>query len=215
MDAAVLGDRLPEGAQKPLPRQTLFAVLALRELESWACRVSILWDAVTVPTVCASGAFGGRQKGVQQQFATQTFRVHWLGIDVWVQIEYGFDCFQVLCISCQASEPIRQKHYSAEKVGFPPIPERVSKSAENRTSCIKNAQKVRKNGGFPHFLALFVESAGTPLFLQINVFAVWALRLDRKYTIQVRFPEGPTIKKIWSRSKFSISIEIFDLARKF
>ena len=30
-----------------------------------------------------------------------------------------------------------------------------------------------------------------------------------------RFPEGPTIKKIQSRSKFSISIKIFDLARKF
>ena len=29
------------------------------------------------------------------------------------------------------------------------------------------------------------------------------------------FPEGPTIKKIRSRSKFSISIKIFDLARKF
>ena len=28
-------------------------------------------------------------------------------------------------------------------------------------------------------------------------------------------PEGPTIKKIWSRSKFLISIEILDLARKF
>ena len=28
-------------------------------------------------------------------------------------------------------------------------------------------------------------------------------------------PEGPTIKKIQSRSKFSISIEIFNLARKF
>ena len=29
------------------------------------------------------------------------------------------------------------------------------------------------------------------------------------------YPEGPTIKKIRSRSKFSISIEIFNLARKF
>ena len=29
------------------------------------------------------------------------------------------------------------------------------------------------------------------------------------------FPEGPTIKNIQSRSKFSISIEIFNLARKF
>ena len=44
------------------------------------------------------------------------------------------------------------------------------------------AQKVCKKCGFPHFLALILESAGTPLFVQINVFAVWALRLDRKYT---------------------------------
>ena len=29
------------------------------------------------------------------------------------------------------------------------------------------------------------------------------------------YPEGPTIKKIQSRSKFSISIEIFNLARRF
>ena len=35
---------------------------------------------------------------------------------------------------------------------------------------------------FLHFLALFLESAETPLFVQINVFAVWPLRLDRKYT---------------------------------
>ena len=38
---------------------------------------------------------------------------------------------------------------------------------------------------FPHFLALFLESAETPLFVQINVFAVWALRLDRKYTTKM------------------------------
>ena len=36
---------------------------------------------------------------------------------------------------------------------------------------------------FRHFSALFLESAETPLFVQINVFAVWPLRLDRKYTI--------------------------------
>ena len=36
---------------------------------------------------------------------------------------------------------------------------------------------------FLHFSALFLESAETPLFVQINVFAVWPLRLDRKYTI--------------------------------
>ena len=61
----------------------------------------------------------------------------------------------------------------------------------------EKCRKVRK----PHFLriftyflqksavfrtfcaaALFLESAETPLFVQINVFVVWALRLDRKYT---------------------------------
>ena len=31
----------------------------------------------------------------------------------------------------------------------------------------------------------------------------------------LKTPEGPTIKKIWYRSKFSISIEICDLARNF
>ena len=35
---------------------------------------------------------------------------------------------------------------------------------------------------FRHFLTLFLESAETPPFVQINVFAVWPLRLDRKYT---------------------------------
>ena len=43
----------------------------------------------------------------------------------------------------------------------------------------KECQKV----GFPHFLALFLEPAETPLFVQINVLAVRALTLDRKYTI--------------------------------
>ena len=38
----------------------------------------------------------------------------------------------------------------------------------------------------------------------------------RKDTVcQTPCPEGPKIKKNWSRSKLSISIEIFDLARKF
>ena len=57
-----------------------------------------------------------------------------------------------------------------------------AKSAENRTFCANSAHFLRKKCGFPHFLALFLESAETPLFVQINVFAVWALRLDRKYT---------------------------------
>ena len=44
----------------------------------------------------------------------------------------------------------------------------------------------RKKGGFPHFLALFLESAENPLLAQINVFAVWALRLDRTCTTLTR-----------------------------
>ena len=81
MDAAVLGDRLLKVTKAfPRPRQPLFAVPALRELES-ACRVSILLDAVTVPAVCFSGVFRGLLGGGgQQQFATQTLRVHLLGI---------------------------------------------------------------------------------------------------------------------------------------
>ena len=41
----------------------------------------ILWDAVTVPTVRFSWGFAGAVEGVQQQFATQTLRVHLLGIE--------------------------------------------------------------------------------------------------------------------------------------
>ena len=68
----------------------------------------------------------------------------------------------------------------------------------------KECHKVRKTAlsvhflhtkrGFLHFLALFLESAETPLFGQINVFAVWALRLDRQYTT-LGVPEGVNL---WS-----------------
>ena len=71
----------------PSPKKPLFAVPALRELKS-ACRLSILWDAVTVPTVCFSGTFGGSPKG-QQQSATQTLRVHLPGIDFRFQTRAG------------------------------------------------------------------------------------------------------------------------------
>ena len=84
-----------------------------------------------------------------------------------------------LCISCRASEPKRQKHWSAEKWGF----RRFQKEFQKMRKTALFAHFLRKKCGFPHFLALFLESAETPLFLQINVFAVWALRLDRKYTI--------------------------------
>ena len=61
-------------------RQALFAVPALREFES-ACRVSILCEGVTVPTVCFSGALRGSPGEGQQQFATQTLHVHLLGLE--------------------------------------------------------------------------------------------------------------------------------------
>ena len=40
-------------------------------------------------------------------------------------------------------------------------------------------------------------------------------QLPRRAFVCLLNPEGPTIKKIWSRSKFSISIEIFNLDRNF
>ena len=70
-----------------------------------------------------------------------------------------------LCISCRASEPKRQKTLICTKSGV---------SADSR--------KSTKKCGFGHFQALFLESAETPLFALINVFVIWALRLDRKYT---------------------------------
>ena len=58
----------------------------------------------------------------------------------------------------------------------------AKKRAKPHSLC-KECVKVRKKCGFAHFLVLFLESAETPPFVQINVFAVHALRLDRKYTI--------------------------------
>ena len=58
-------------------------------------------------------------------------------------------------------------------MGIPPIPERVPKSAHFLRTLYAKTQI---------FLAHFLESAETPLFVLINVSAVWALRLDRKYT---------------------------------
>ena len=70
----------------------------------------------------------------------------------------------------------------------------MPKSAENRTFCAKNAQKMRKKRGSPHFLALFGALSGiggNPLSVQINVFAVWPLRLNRKYTSLIWQSESP------------------------
>ena len=62
----------------------------------------------------------------------------------------------------------------------------MPKSAENRSFCAFFVHFLRKKCGSPHFSALFGTLSGiggTPLFVQINVFAVWPLRLDRKYAI--------------------------------
>ena len=76
----------------------------------------------------------------------------------------------VICTKSGVSADSRK---SAEKCGEPHF---------LRKKCTKSAQKVRFSALFAHFSALFLESAETPLFVQINVFAVWPLRLDRKYT---------------------------------
>ena len=55
---------------------------------------------------------------------------------------------------------------------------------------------MRKKCGFAHVLVLFLESQETPLFVQINVFAVRALRLDRKNT-QVYHVDPPKAHLAW------------------
>ena len=64
------------------------------------------------------------------------------------------------------------------KSGVSAIRERAPKSAQKCT--------------FRHFLALFLELAETPPFVQINVFAVWPLKLDRKYTSLVSWATQAT-----------------------
>ena len=76
---------------------------------------------------------------------------------------------QKLCMSCQATN-------LHKKWGF----RRFQKERQK----VRKTLLVRKKCGFAHFLVLFLESAETPLFVQINVFAVRALRLDRKYPSQ-------------------------------
>ena len=55
-----------------------------------------------------------------------------------------------------------------------------AKSAENRTSCVKKCAFFYAKSAVSALLALFLESAETPLF--VHIFAAWTLRLDRKYT---------------------------------
>ena len=85
-----------------------------------------------------------------------------------------------LCISCRASEPKRQKYESAQKVWFPLILERVPKSAEKCGKPHFLRKKCAKSAVCHTFWHSFWNWRKTPLFVQINVFAVWALRLDRK-----------------------------------
>ena len=67
----------------------------------------------------------------------------------------------------------------------------------SRIFCTLFAQKARFSGLFGHFLALFLESAETPLFVQTNVFAVWPLRLDRKYTKPVGILSSLNLHPSW------------------
>ena len=87
-----------------------------------------------------------------------------------------------LCISCRASEPKRQNINLHKKWGF----RRFQKECHKVRRTALFTHFLRKKCGFlhfSHFLVLFLESAETPLFVQINIFAAWALRLDRKYTM--------------------------------
>ena len=70
---------------------------------------------------------------------------------------------------CTKSGVSADSRKSAKKCGKPPF-------------CVKKCALFTQKVRFSALLALFLESAETPLFVQINVFAVWALRLDRKYT---------------------------------
>ena len=70
----------------------------------------------------------------------------------------------------------------------------------------------------------FCESSEVPGFLERGV-DLWGMSgelpatfgelLGKSGKLPGNLPRGPNDQKIWSRSKFSISIEIFDRARKF
>ena len=77
----------------------------------------------------------------------------------------------------------------------------VQHSAKNLLGDLCSHPPVTTFGDFP-----FVGSFPGP-WLPSTTIITKLILLD--------FPEGPTIKKIQSRSKFSISIEILNLARKF
>ena len=68
-------------------------------------------------------------------------------------------------------------------MGFPPVPERAQKSAQDRTFCALFVHFLCEKCGLAHFVVLFLKLAETPLFAHFNVFAFWALRPEPKYTI--------------------------------
>ena len=82
-----------------------------------------------------------------------------------------------------------------------------------RIFCTLFAQKVRFSALFAHFSALFLESAETPLFVQINVFAVWPLRLDRKYTMQCHIAMSGGFSCVVSHQKPSVGVTFELLSR--
>ena len=168
MDAAVLGDRLLEVTQKPFLGP---GSLQCRhwELES-ACKVSILWDAVTVPTVCFSWGSSGVAGQGQQQFASQALRVHLLGLDLWALFlqlsgvrEITFYCSSY--ISCPlsnntvAGDHCLQEHFQAFCT--------TTVAGINRSRLPKSGKlNLRTGTGWRAFFQKFVGPPGPYDFLE-------------------------------------------------
>ena len=81
MDVAVLGDRLPEMTQKPFLGSTSACSTSIERAQP------VLAGLVFCEMLsqCPQSAFQGSPRvagGGQQQFATQTLRVHLLGIEM-------------------------------------------------------------------------------------------------------------------------------------
>ena len=72
---------------------------------------------------------------------------------------------------------------SAQKVGFPSIPKRVPKGAANRNFYALFTQKVWFSALFRTFWHSFWNRRKPHFLCRFIYFAVWALRLDRKYTM--------------------------------
>ena len=86
MDAAVLGNRLPEGTQKPL-----LGPLCRAGIESLKVLTGLaFFEMLSLYPRSAFQGFCGVTRGGQQQLATQTLRVHLLGIEILKVSEYGF-----------------------------------------------------------------------------------------------------------------------------